>query len=183
MTRFKELYQTKIVKEIEKEFGYKNVNQVPKITKVVINIGIGETLGKSGLADKIIDNLTVIAGQKPVINKAKQSIAGFKIREGDKVGLSVTLRGDKMYDFLDRLVTITLPRIRDFRGIPAKSFDKQGNYTLGIKEHTVFPEIPYDTVEFIHGLQICISTTAKTPEEGKSLLTHFGFPFQRSNNG
>lgn len=179
MTRFKELYQKTIIEKMEKEFGYKNKFQVPKLSKVVINIGIGETLSNKGLAAKIFENLTAIAGQKPVINKAKQSIAGFKIREGDKVGMSVTLRGDKMYDFIDRLVTITLPRIRDFRGIPSKSFDKQGNYSLGIKEHTVFPEIPYDTVEFIHGLQICITTTAKTKEEGKALLTNFGFPFTK----
>ncbi len=179
MTRLQEQYKNIITKELMKEFGYKNIHQAPKITKVTINIGVGDTLGKSGLIDKISNNLTLIAGQKPVINKAKKSIAGFKIREGDKVGMSVTLRGKKMYDFIDRLVSITLPRIRDFRGIPSKSFDKQGNYSVGIKEHTVFSEIPYDTVEFIHGLQIAISTTAKTKDEGKALLTHFGFPLSK----
>lgn len=179
MTRLQEKYNKQITKELVTEFGYKNVLQVPKVTKVTINIGVGETLSKQNSLEKIVENLSIIAGQKPIINKAKKSIAGFKIREGDKVGLSVTLRGKKMYDFIDRLVSITLPRIRDFRGIPSKSFDKQGNYTIGIKEHTVFPEIPYDTVEFIHGLQITITTTAKNEKEGKSLLTHFGFPFSK----
>lgn len=179
MTRIKELYNKSIIDNMKKQFGYTNRLQVPKLEKVVLNIGIGNTLANKGQAEKIIDNLTKIAGQKPVINKAKKSIAGFKIRTGDRVGLSVTLRGKKMYDFIDRLVTITLPRIRDFRGISPKSFDKQGNYSIGIKEHTVFPEIPYDAVEFIHGLQICISTTAKTKEEGQALLTNFGFPFNK----
>ncbi|MDO8513336.1 MAG: 50S ribosomal protein L5 [bacterium] len=177
MTRLQELNKKTIINKMTEQFGYKNKLQTPKLEKVVINIGVGESLTQPGQLEKIINNLAIISGQKPIINKAKQSIAGFKIREGDKVGVSVTLRGRKMYDFIDRLVSITLPRIRDFRGISQNSFDKQGNYTLGIKEHTVFPEIPYDTVEFTHGLQISITTSAKTKEEGKALLTYFGFPF------
>jgi large subunit ribosomal protein L5 len=136
-------------------------------------------LAKQGQADKIAQNLAIITGQRSVVNKAKKSIAGFKIRTGDKVGMSVTLRGTKMYDFIERLVYIALPRIRDFRGIAGTSFDGHGNYSLGIKEHTVFPEIPYDTVEFLHGFQINISTSAKTDKEAKTLLSHFGFPFQK----
>lgn len=179
MTKYQDFYNKTITKKMMDQFGYKNLLQVPKIKKIILNIGIGSTLNEKGQADKIMNNLALIAGQKPVINKAKKSIAGFKIRTGDKIGMSVTLRGKKMYDFLERLIVITLPRIRDFRGIPTKSFDGQGNYSLGIKEHTVFSEIPYDTVEFIHGLQISICTTARSKEEGKALLEHFGFPFSK----
>ncbi len=179
MNRIQKLYKNEIVKKMKEQFGYTNVLQVPKVTKVTINVGIGSSISKPGQTDQIVKNLGIISGQKPVFNKAKKSIAGFKIREGEKIGLSVTLRGDKMYDFIDRLVTVVLPRIRDFRGAPSKAFDRQGNYTLGIKEHTIFPEIPYDSVEFIHGLQVCVSTTAKTPEEGKALLSSLGFPFSK----
>jgi large subunit ribosomal protein L5 len=179
MNRIQELYQKEIINKLKKDFGYKNTLQVPKLSKIVINVGIGDTLSNQKQAEQIINNISIIAGQKPVINKAKKSIAGFKIRTGDKVGTSVTLRGEKMYDFLERLVYITLPRIRDFHGLSLKSFDGQGNYSLGLKEHTLFPEIPYDTVEFVHGLQINISTTAKTDKEAKALLDYLGFPFQK----
>lgn len=181
MNRLREIYNTEVVKKMEEEFGYTNKLQVPRVDKVVINMGVGETLSNPKMLEKIADNLAVITGQRPVPTKAKQSIAGFKIRTGDKVGIMITLRGPKMYDFLDRLVTIVLPRIRDFRGLPNKSFDGKGNYTIGMKEHTVFPEIPYDTVEFIHGFQINISTTAKTDKEARALLVHLGFPFQKES--
>lgn len=179
MTNFKDIYFKKIIPDMKKELQLKNNFQVPKITKVVVNIGVGQSLGKKDILKKYIKNLSDITGQKPIVNKAKKSIAGFKIREGDYVGLSVTLRGQRMYDFLEKLITIVLPRKRDFRGLSPKSFDAQGNYAIGINEHTLFPDIAIDNVEFIHGLQINITTNANNSAKAKSLLTHFGFPFQK----
>lgn len=179
MNRIHEKYTKTIIHELKKEFNFSNNLQVPKVTKVVINVGIGETLGKQNMMEKVIENLKIITGQKPMVNIAKKSIAGFKIREGDKVGVSVTLRGERMYDFIDRLITIVIPRLRDFRGLNDNSFDGNGNFCTGIKEHTIFPEIPYDDVEFVHGLQINISTNAKNDHVARSLLIHLGFPFKK----
>ena len=161
-----------------KEFGYTNPMAVPKVSKISVNIGLGEATGNSKLMDGAVNELSVIAGQRPVINKARKSIAAFKLREGMAIGCSVTLRGDRMYEFLDRLVSVTLPRVRDFRGVSSKSFDGRGNYTLGIKDQLIFPEIDYNKVEKTKGMNICITTTAKTDAEGLALLKHLGMPFR-----
>ncbi len=175
-TRFKE----ELAPKLKEELGIKNVNAIPKVDKVVINVGIG-TYRQSHNKDfsNITENITAITGQQPVVKKARISVSNFKIREGDPVGLSVTLRGKRMYDFLNKLVNIVLPRVRDFRGLSRKSFDGRGNYSLGLKEHTVFPEISPDDVMKMHGVQIVVTTTAKNNEEGVKLLTEIGFPFKK----
>jgi large subunit ribosomal protein L5 len=178
MARLKETYIKKIVPAMTKEFGYSNPMAVPKVQKISVNIGLGEATGNSKLMDGAVNELSQIAGQRPVINKARKSIAAFKLREGMAIGCSVTLRGDRMYEFLDRLVSVTLPRVRDFRGVSSKSFDGRGNYTLGIKDQLIFPEIDYNKVEKTKGMNICITTTAKTDAEGLALLKHLGMPFR-----
>jgi large subunit ribosomal protein L5 len=178
MARLKEAYIKKIVPAMTKEFGYTNPMAVPKVQKISVNIGLGEATGNSKLMDGAVNELSLIAGQRPVINKARKSIAAFKLREGMAIGCSVTLRGDRMYEFLDRLVSVTLPRVRDFRGVSSKSFDGRGNYTLGIKDQLIFPEIDYNKVDKTKGMNICITTTAKTDAEGLALLKHLGMPFR-----
>jgi large subunit ribosomal protein L5 len=178
MARLKETYIKKIVPAMTKEFVYSNPMAVPKVQKISVNIGLGEATGNSKLMDGAVNELSQIAGQRPVINKARKSIAAFKLREGMAIGCSVTLRGDRMYEFLDRLVSVTLPRVRDFRGVSSKSFDGRGNYTLGIKDQLIFPEIDYNKVEKTKGMNICITTTAKTDAEGLALLKHLGMPFR-----
>jgi large subunit ribosomal protein L5 len=171
-------YQEEIIKELKKKFNYSNDMQIPKLDKIVLNMGLGDAVAESKKADVAFEALGLIAGQKPVFTKAKKSIANFKLREGMVIGAKVTLRKSMMYDFVDRLITIALPRVRDFRGISAKSFDGNGNYAMGMKEHIVFPEINYDKVDVIRGLDIIICTTAKTNEEAKALLIGFNFPFR-----
>jgi large subunit ribosomal protein L5 len=178
MARLKEAYLKKVVPAMTKEFGYTNPMAVPKVSKISVNIGLGEATGNSKLMDGAVNELSLIAGQRPVINKARKSIAAFKLREGMAIGCSVTLRGDRMYEFLDRLVSVTLPRVRDFRGVSSKSFDGRGNYTLGIKDQLIFPEIDYNKVEKTKGMNICITTSAKTDAEGLALLKHLGMPFR-----
>lgn len=175
---FKEKYEKEIVPALTKTFDYQNRMQVPGLEKIVLNIGLGEAIKNVKLLDSAAADLTLIAGQKPVITKAKKSIAAFKLREGMPIGCMVTLRREKMYDFLEKLVNITLPRVRDFRGISGKAFDGRGNYSLGIKEHIIFPEIDYDKTDSIKGLNVTIVTTAKSDKEGKELLTLFGMPFK-----
>lgn len=174
----KEKYEKEMVPALTKAFDYQNRMQVPGLEKIVLNIGLGEAIKNVKLLDSAAADLTLIAGQKPVITKAKKSIAAFKLREGQPIGCMVTLRREKMYDFLEKLVNITLPRVRDFRGISGKAFDGRGNYSLGIKEHIIFPEIDYDNTDTIKGLNVTIVTTAKTDKEGKELLTLFGMPFK-----
>lgn len=170
-------YKNEVLKAMQAEFGYKNVMQVPKIKKVVVNAGIGRFVKEPHFIEDVENTLTKITGQKPVRTKAKQSISNFKIREGMDIGVMVTLRGGRMYQFLEKLICITLPRVRDFRGLSDKSFDHNGNYTFGFKENFAFPEIKAEDIEKIHGLQVIINTTAKNKEEGKALLIHLGFPF------
>ncbi len=172
-----EQYKKEVVPALKKEFGYKNVMQVPRITKVVINSGVGRFVKETGYIDNVEKTLNRITGQKPVRTKARDSISNFKIREGMEIGVVVTLRGPKMYQFLEKLVRVTFPRVRDFRGVTDKAFDRQGNYTIGLKENVAFPEVKSGEVDKIHGLQIIINTTAKDKQEGKALLTHLGFPF------
>ena len=179
MTRLKETYQNEIVKGMTDKFGYKNVMQVPKLAKIVINMGVGEAKENSKVLDAAVAELEIIAGQKVVTTKAKNSVANFKIREGMPIGCKVTLRGDKMYEFLDRLVNLALPRVRDFRGVNRNSFDVRGNYSLGIKEQLIFPEIEYDKVDKVRGMDIIFVTTAETDEEARELLTQFGMPFKK----
>ena len=179
MTRLKETYQKEIVDGMTKKFGYKNVMQVPKIEKIVINMGIGEAKENSKVLDAAMNDLAIIAGQKPVTTKAKNSIANFKIREGMPIGCKVTLRGEKMYEFVDRLVNLALPRVRDFRGVNPNAFDGRGNYALGIKEQLIFPEIEYDKVDKVRGMDVIVVTTAETDEEARELLAQFGMPFKK----
>ncbi len=176
--RFKERYENEIAPALDKKFGYKNKHQRPKLDKIVINMGVGEASQNKGLMEGAINDLTLIAGQKPVVTKARKSNASFKIREGMAIGCKVTLRRDQMYEFLDRLVTIALPRVRDFRGINGKSFDGRGNYAMGIDEHIIFPEIEYDKVDKIRGMDIIICTTASNDDEAKELLRGFDMPFK-----
>lgn len=178
-TRLKEIYQNEIVDALMKKFGYKNVMQVPKIEKVVINMGIGEAKENVKILDAAASDLQTITGQKPVITKAKKSIANFKIREGMPIGCKVTLRGDRMYEFVDRLINLALPRVRDFRGVNPNAFDGRGNYALGIKEQLIFPEIEYDKIDKIRGMDVIFVTTAKTDEEARELLTQFNMPFAK----
>jgi len=179
LTRLKETYQKEIIDGMTKKFGYKNVMQVPKIEKIVINMGIGEAKENSKVLDSAMNDLAIIAGQKPVTTKAKNSIANFKIREGMPIGCKVTLRGERMYEFLDRLVNLALPRVRDFRGVNPNSFDGRGNYALGIKEQLILPEIEYDKIDKIRGMDVIVVTTAKTDEEARELLRLFNMPFAK----
>jgi len=175
--RLREHYQKNVIPALMKEFSYGNIMAVPKVEKVSINIGLGEATQNAKLLDGAVQELALIAGQKPVITKAKKSIAAFKLREGMSIGCMVTLRGDRMYEFLDRLVTVALPRVRDFKGVSPKSFDGRGNYTLGLRDHLIFPEIDYNKVEKVKGMNITIQTTARTDAEGLALLRHLGMPF------
>lgn len=180
MARLKDRYLEEIVPELMQEFGYRSVMEVPRVTKVTLNMGVGEAKTNAKLLDDAVEEMALIAGQRPAITKARKSIASFKLREGMSIGCRVTLRGERMYEMMDRLVSIALPRIRDFRGIAADQFDGRGNFAMGVREQTIFPEIDYDTVEQSRGLNIVITTTAKTDEEGRALLTKLGMPF-RSN--
>ena len=177
--RLKEHFKKTVIPALIKEFGYSNVMGVPKVEKISLNIGLGEATQNAKLLDGAVGELTQIAGQKPVVTKARKSIAQFKLREGMSIGCAVTLRGDRMYEFLDRLVNVTLPRVRDFRGVSTKSFDGRGNYTLGLKDQLIFPEIDYNKVEKTKGMNICITTTAKSDAEGLALLKHLGMPFRQ----
>ena len=176
--RMKDMYRNQVVPALMKEFGYKNLMQVPRLERVVLNVGMGEAIQNVKLLESAATELAVISGQKPIVTRAKKAIAGFKLRQGMPIGAKVTLRSDRMYEFLDRLVSIALPRIRDFRGVSPKAFDGRGNYTLGLKEQLIFPEIKYDSVASIHGMDITIVTTARTNDEGKALLRHLGMPFR-----
>jgi len=178
MARLYEMYKTEIIPKLRNDFGYDNIMQVPKILKVVVNMGLGEAIQNVKILDSATAEIAAITGQKPVITKAKKSIATFKLREGMPIGCMVTLRRDTMYEFLDRLMNVALPRVRDFKGISGKAFDGKGNYTLGVKEQLIFPEINYDTVDKIKGLNITIVTNAKTDEEGRALLKYLGMPFR-----
>lgn len=178
MARLQTHYREKIVPSLTEKFGYKSVMEVPRITKITLNMGVSEAVADKKVMDHAVGDLTKIAGQKPVVTKSKKAIAGFKIRDGVPIGAMVTLRGVQMYEFLDRFVTIALPRVRDFRGISGRSFDGRGNYNIGVKEQIIFPEIEYDKVDALRGLNISITTTAKTDEEAKALLSAFRFPFR-----
>ena len=177
MARLKDKYMSEVMPALMEKFGYKNVMQIPKVEKVIINMGVGEAVANPKVLDAAVSDLTTIAGQKPVVTRAKKSIAAFKIRQGMPIGTKVTLRGERMYHFLDKLLNVALPRVRDFRGVSAKAFDGRGNYTLGIKEQLIFPEIEYDKVDKIRGMDIIIVTTANTDEEARELLKLMGMPF------
>ena len=179
MSRLFEQYNSEIKKSMQEKFSYGNVMEIPKLEKIVINMGVGDVVGNAKALEAAVHDLTIIAGQKPVITKAKKSIANFKVREGMALGTKVTLRGERMYEFLDKLINAALPRVRDFRGISATAFDGRGNYALGLKEQLIFPEIEYDQVERVTGMDIIIVTSAKTDEEARELLTQFGMPFEK----
>jgi len=179
LTRLKEKYNAEIVAAMQKKFGYKNVMQVPKLEKIVINMGVGEAKDNAKALESAVRDMEIIAGQKPVVTKAKKSVANFKIREGLAIGCKVTLRGDKMYEFADRLISLALPRVRDFRGVNPNAFDGRGNYALGIKEQLIFPEIEYDKIDKVRGMDVIFVTTARTDEEARELLTLFGMPFSK----
>lgn len=179
MARLKDTYEKEIVPGLVERFGYKNKMDVPKVDKIVVNVGLGQMAHQKDLIDPIRDELAMLTGQRPILTKAKKSISNFKIRDGAPVGYKVTLRKDHMYEFLDRLINFVIPRIRDFRGVSANAFDQHGNYTLGIKEHTIFPELELDKIPIAHGMDICIVTTAKTKEEARGLLEGFGMPFAK----
>jgi large subunit ribosomal protein L5 len=181
MNRFREKYEKEVRPALAKELGYKNVHEIPRIEKVVVNAGVGRAVSDSKHLELVGHTISQVTGQHPVQTVAKQSIAGFKLREGNRIGTMVTLRGERMYAFLDRVVSLVLPRVRDFRGISAKAFDRQGNYSIGLPDQSVFPELTFEETSTSHGLQINIITTAKTPEESRKLLELMGFPFQRSN--
>ncbi len=178
MARLQEYYRDTIVGKLTDKFGYRNVMQVPRLEKITLNMGLGEAVGDKKVIDNAVSDMAKIAGQRPIVTKARKSVASFKIRDGYPIGCKVTLRRERMYEFLDRLVNVALPRVRDFRGIPRKSFDGSGNYSLGVKEQIIFPEINYDQIDSIRGMDIAITTSAKTDEEGMALLEAFGFPFR-----
>jgi len=178
--RLREHYQKKVIPALMKEFGYKNVMSVPKLEKITVNIGLGEATQNPKLMDGAVQELAQITGQKPVVTRARKSVAAFKLREGMSIGCMVTLRGDRMYEFLDRLMNVSLPRVRDFRGVSTRSFDGRGNYTLGLKDQFIFPEISYEKVEKVKGMNICITTTAQTDAEALALLKHLGMPFRQN---
>lgn len=178
MARFKQHYLEKVVPELTAQFGFKSPMEVPRITKITLNMGVSEAVADKKVMDNAVADLTKIAGQKPVVTKARKAIAGFKIREGQPIGAMVTLRGARMYEFLDRFITIALPRVRDFRGVSSRAFDGRGNYNTGVKEQIIFPEVEYDKVDALRGLNISITTTAKTDEQCKALLAGFRFPFK-----
>jgi large subunit ribosomal protein L5 len=177
-TRLQSFYKEKVAADLMKKFGYKSVMEVPRITKITLNMGLGEAVNDKKIIEHAVGDLTKIAGQKPVVTKARKAIAGFKIRQGYPIGAMVTLRGQTMYEFLDRFITVALPRVRDFRGISGKAFDGRGNYNIGVKEQIIFPEIEYDKIDSLRGLNISITTTAKTDDEAKALLAAFKFPFR-----
>ena len=179
MNRLKEKYLNEVVSSLKEKYNYKSIMEVPKLEKIVINMGVGDATGNSKLIDAAVADLAKISGQKPVVTRAKKSIAGFKVREGQAIGCKVTLRGEQMYNFLDKLISISLPRVRDFRGVSAKAFDGRGNYTMGIKEQLIFSEIDYDNVVKVRGMDIVFVTTAKSNEEAKALLTALGMPFSK----
>jgi large subunit ribosomal protein L5 len=179
MARLKDYYVKEVVPLLKTEFGYTNVHQIPKLVKVVLNMGLGEAVQDIKIIDKAAEELTLISGQKPIVRKARKSIAAFKLREGMPVGCTVTLRGERMYEFLDRLINAVLPRVRDFRGVSAKGFDGRGNYTMGLADQSVFPEINYDAIDKLRGMNITIVTTAASDDEGRSLLAAFGMPFRK----
>ena len=176
--RLREIYKKEIVPALTKQFGYKSVMQVPRVTKVVLNMGVGEAVGDKKLLENAVGDMTKISGQKPVVTKARKAIAAFKIREGYPIGCMVTLRENRMYEFLDRLISVALPRVRDFRGVSGRSFDGRGNFNMGVKEQIIFPEIEYDKIDTMRGMNITITTTAKTDAEAKALLAAFHFPFR-----
>lgn len=178
MSRLQDFYKSKVAGDPQAKFGYKSVMEVPRITKITLNMGVSEAVSDKKVIEHAVSDLTKIAGQKPVVTKTKKAIAGFKIRENYPIGCMVTLRGQRMYEFLDRLVAVALPRVRDFRGISGRAFDGRGNYNIGVKEQIIFPEIEYDKIDALRGLNISITTTAKTDEEAKALLTAFSFPFR-----
>jgi large subunit ribosomal protein L5 len=178
MARLQAYYKDTVVSQLRDKFGYKSIMEVPRITKITLNMGVGEAVGDKKILENAVGDMTKIAGQKPVVTKARKAIAGFKIREGYPIGCMVTLRGTRMYEFLDRLVTIAMPRIRDFRGVGGKGFDGRGNYNVGVREQIIFPEIEYDKIDALRGMNISITTTAKTDAEAKALLAAFKFPFK-----
>ncbi|HUW37014.1 MAG TPA: 50S ribosomal protein L5 [Rhodocyclaceae bacterium] len=178
MARLQEFYKETVMPELQQKFSYKSVMEVPRITKITLNMGVGEAVGDKKVMEHAVADMSKIAGQKPVVTVARKAIAGFKIREGYPIGCMVTLRGDRMYEFLDRFITIAMPRIRDFRGVSGKSFDGRGNYNIGVKEQIIFPEIEYDKIDMLRGMNISITTTAKNDEEAKALLAAFKFPFK-----
>ena len=178
MSRLQNHYRDEVVKKLQEQFGYKNVMEVPRITKITLNMGVGEAIGDRKVMDNAVSDMEKIAGQKPIVRKARKSVAGFKVREGWPIGCKVTLRRERMYEFLDRLVNIAIPRIRDFRGMSPKAFDGRGNYNMGIHEQIIFPEVDYDKIDALRGMDINITTSAKTDEEGRALLAAFNFPFK-----
>ncbi len=178
MARLQEFYRSKVVADLQAKFGYKSVMEVPRITKITLNMGVSEAVADKKVIEHAVADLTKISGQKPVVTKTKKAIAGFKIRENYPIGCMVTLRGQRMYEFLDRLVAVALPRVRDFRGISGRAFDGRGNYNIGVKEQIIFPEIEYDKIDAVRGMNISITTSAKTDEEAKALLSAFSFPFR-----
>ncbi len=179
MAKLHDYYKDTVVAELQKQFGYKSIMQVPKIEKITLNMGVGEAINDKKLLENAAANMAAISGQKPLVTKARKSVAGFKIREGYPIGCKVTLRGERMWEFLERLISIALPRVRDFRGVSAKSFDGRGNYSMGVREQIIFPEIDYDKVDRIRGLDITITTSAAGDEEGQALLAAFNFPFRK----
>jgi large subunit ribosomal protein L5 len=179
MSRLKQLYKTQVISQLQEQLQLGNVTQVPKVTKITLNMGVGEGIGDKKMIENAVADMQRIAGQKPIVTYARKSVAGFKVREGWPIGCKVTLRGDRMWEFFDRLIDIAIPRIRDFRGLNVKSFDSQGNYSMGVREQIIFPEIDYDKVDKLRGLDISITNTARNKEEGKALLTALSFPFKR----
>lgn len=179
MAKLHEVYKDKVAAELQEKFGFSSVMQVPQIEKITLNMGVGEALADKKILDNAVADLEAISGQKPLITKARKSVAGFKVREGYPIGCKVTLRGERMWDFFERLVSIAIPRIRDFRGVSAKSFDGRGNYSMGVREQIIFPEIDYDKVDRVRGMDITITTSAKSDEEGRALLEAFNFPFKK----
>jgi len=178
MSRLQNQYRDEVVKKLQEQFGYKNAMEIPRITKITLNMGVGEAIGDRKVMDNAVSDMEKIAGQKPIVRKARKSVAGFKVREGWPIGCKVTLRRERMYEFLDRLVNIAIPRIRDFRGMSPKAFDGRGNYNMGIHEQIIFPEVDYDKIDALRGMDINITTSAKTDEEGRALLAAFNFPFK-----
>jgi large subunit ribosomal protein L5 len=178
MARLKEYYTTTVAPELKKQFGYKNPMEIPRITKITLNMGVGEAVADRKVMEHAVADMSLISGQKPVVTKARKSVAGFKVREGWPVGCKVTLRSERMYEFLDRLINIAIPRIRDFRGMSPRAFDGRGNYNMGVKEQIIFPEIDYDKIDVLRGMDITFTTTAKTDEEARALLAAFNFPFR-----
>ena len=178
MARLQEFYRDTVVQQLMDQFGYKSVMEVPRITKVTLNMGLGEALVNKKVLESALDDMTKIAGQKPIVRNARKSVAGFKVREGWPIGCKVTLRSHRMYEFMDRLINVSLPRVRDFRGMNGKSFDGRGNYSMGVSEQIIFPEIDYDKIDALRGMDITVTTTAKTDEEGRALLAAFSFPFK-----